>query len=158
MKRRAGFRVWGSAVAAITLLFACARSHRMTSADCAESDECARFGRCALKHDVESGRRCVIASDSHCRQSLACREEGKCWHVVTGLMTTDSALCMPRLPEDCRQSQACAAPRRHCELFPMHPEQYVIALDEVVLPPGDSVAERFEAIPRIAQQICAAAP
>ena len=66
--------------------------------ECLKTKECAAAGLCSLK-----GTRCVVGTDDDCRQSAACKDEGKCNRVDLG----DFGTCVAISPKDCKSSNLC---------------------------------------------------
>ena len=66
--------------------------------DCASSEACAQYMRCAAKDRVCTGRADL------CRESLACFEEGKCSSSSPSIVRGCSAASQ----EDCLGSDECA--------------------------------------------------
>lgn len=65
-----------------------------SAADCKQSTECKRGGKCDLK-----GEKCVVASSESCKGSEDCKSSGACTLIIDE--------CKAGSQADCQQSESC---------------------------------------------------
>ncbi len=72
-----------------------------TDESCRASTQCETLGRCGLRATF-TGKRCDPTQDSHCEESVACRETGTC-----AVVTLSPPICAPTADEHCARSADC---------------------------------------------------